>query len=370
MAEEKIQEDKAPDALGMSDEDIAEMTPEQFAEQAAPQDEEDPQEEKTPAEEEPAEEEEVPEKDVYADSGGSPDEEEDEPEEEDEDKEEPVEAAETESYETDGIDYKAQYDEFFKPFKASGREIKIQSIEDGRRLMQMGVDYQKKMRSLKPHLRVMKALEKNKLLDEDKINFFIDLEKKNPEAIAKFLKDKEIDPLSVDVDEGSANYKPANHTPSDQEVALDDVLDSIRETTSFDRTIDELGNKWDAGSKEVIMQHPTLIKLINDQVESGIYDQIMSVVDSERLLGRLTGLNDLMAYKTIGDALQEKGAFSHLTPETKPADKPIQNSKKLKERKRAAGAPKRTVPQKPRKGPNPLSLSDAEFEKAAANFNM
>lgn len=83
-----------------------------------------------------------------------------------------------------GIDYKAVYEKLLKtPFKADGREISINTPDEAIALMQKGVSYSKKMASLKPNLKIIKMLEKNGLLDEGKLSFYIDLEKKNPQAM-------------------------------------------------------------------------------------------------------------------------------------------------------------------------------------------
>jgi hypothetical protein len=232
--------------------------------------------------------------------------------------------------------------------------------------MQMGFDYANKMRSIKPHLKIIKALEANNLLDPSKISFYIDLDKKNPEAIKKFLKDKEIDPMELDTSEDH-RYQPRNYTPSDKEFELDLVLDEIRSTESFQRTLDEIGNNWDTESKKFITENPQLIKVINDQIGNGIYDQIMNVVETERLLGRLQGMNDLAAYKTVGDAIQSKGGFAHLQTETKPkAQKTVQRDRaKLRERKRAA-SPTKATPAKKKADIHVLDMPDDKFDQLMA----
>ena len=288
------------------------------------------------------------------------------PSDDDDDDDDDDSAYDDQSSQTDnsGIDYKAQYETLFTPFKASDRMITVKSIEDARRLMQMGVDYQFKMQALKPSLKIMKALEKNGLLDQDKVNFLIDLDKKNPEAIKKYFKEKEIDPLDLDISsEEGTPYQPQSYAPTDQELALDEVLDEIRTTPTFQRTLKELGDNWDSESKQVLSNRPALIKLINGHIKDGIYDKVMNIVHSERALGRLSGMNDLMAYKTVGDALHAQGAFKQPGQETKPQQK-ASHDPAVKARKRAASPTKRSTPAKavdPKF--NPLSLSDEDFEK-------
>lgn len=277
-----------------------------------------------------------------------------------ESKEEPEEAP---------MDFKQAYEEVFKPFKANGKEIQVSSIEDVRQLMQMGANYNKKMAGLKPHLKIVKMLEKNNLLDEDKLNYLIDLSNKNPDAVKKLLKDSEIDPLDVNLDEES-NYKPNSYNVSDKEVELDSVLNDIQDTESFQTTIDILGNKWDQQSKQVIVDNPQLVKIINDHVSNGIYEKISRVVENERLMGRLNGLSDIEAYKQVGDALNAQGYFNNLG-NSQTTNAPANNNRdpKLTDRKKAA-SPTKGKPSKPKNDFNPLAMSDEEFEKFAADKFM
>jgi len=101
------------------------------------------------------------------------------------------------------VDFEAEYKRLLTPFKANGREIAVKSVDDAIALMQMGANYNKKMAALKPNLKLMKMLENNGLLSEDKIGFLIDLEKKNPAAINKLVKDSGIDPMDLDAEKVS-----------------------------------------------------------------------------------------------------------------------------------------------------------------------
>jgi hypothetical protein len=245
--------------------------------------------------------------------------------------------------------------------------MKVENIEDAITLMKMGANYNKKMAGLKPNLKLLKMLENNSLLDETKLSYLIDLDKKNPEAIARLMKDSGLDPLDVDV-ETKTEYTPSTYTVDDKEVELDAVLDDIRGTAAFQDTIDIIGNKWDESSKKILVNEPAIIKIINEHVATGVYAQINNVIESERALGRLTGLSDIEAYKQIGDALQAQGAFN--TPAANevisPASKPLVDPK-LKNRKKAASATKSAPSKKKVADFNPLALSDEEFDKIAGS---
>ena len=269
------------------------------------------------------------------------------------------------------VDYEAAYKQLTAPFKANGREIQVQSVEDAVSLMQMGANYNKKMAALKPNLKLMKLLENNGLLNEEKLSFLIDLEKKNPEAIGKLIKDSGVDPLDLDASK-AGDYKPPRHTVDDRELELDAVLDEIQETPSYTRTLDVVSNQWDGASKNVIANSPQVLKVINSHVQSGVFDVIIKEVEREKMFGRLSGLSDIEAYRQVGDAIQARGGFDHLVPQgqrtqSKPAvvqPKPKMGDEgKRRDKRLAAGTSQPAVPSKSNSEFNPLSLSDDEFSK-------
>jgi len=281
------------------------------------------------------------------------------------------------------------------PFKANGKDIAVNTVDDAIQLMQMGANYSKKMAALKPNLKFMKLLENNGLLTEEKIGFLIDLQKKNPAAINKLLKDSGIDPMDLDA-EKAGEYKQSTYTVDDREIELDTVLDELAGSPAYNRTLDVVSNKWDGPSKQVIAANPQILKVINDHIERGVYDIISKKIESERVFGRLTGLSDFDAYRQVGDAIQAAGGFNHLaqaagtgtgngsgtstpaaatqgkagstTPPVIVARKPKADNGNLNDKRRAAGSTKPTsqTPGLP-EGFNPLAMSDDEFQKVANN---
>jgi hypothetical protein len=275
------------------------------------------------------------------------------------------------------IDYQAEYVKVMAPFKAAKREIRVTTPEEIRRLAQMGVDYSRKMEAMKPYQRVLKTLEKNDLLDPEKINFLIDLDKKNPEAIKKFLKDSDIDPMDLDL-EDDTDYRPNDHSVSDGDIALDDVINDLRETPHFERTVNVITKEWDTASRKILIDNPDVIRYINQHMNAGIYEQIADRAANDKLFGRTSGLSDLEAYKQAGDALQAEGAFNAPNPDvTSPAGKATQDfsqdsgsnsaqAEELRNRKRAASPTKGNASAR-KQVPNFLTMSDEDVEKFDIN---
>lgn len=269
------------------------------------------------------------------------------------------------------VDFEAEYKRLLAPFKANGTNVEVKSVDDAIELMQMGANYHKKMAALKPNMKLMKMLQNNGLLDEGKLSYLIDLDKKNPEAINKLVKESGLNPMDLDADK-AGEYKPKIHAVDDREIDLDTVLDEIQSTPTYNRTLEIVGQKWDGPSKQVIAASPQLLKVINSHVQSGIYDLISKEMESQRVFGRLNGVSDIEAYRQIGDSLNAQGKFNHLgSSQGKPSaagEVVVPKPKKveddaLKDKRRAASSTKPVASTVVPADFNPLALSDDEFNK-------
>lgn len=380
MAEDNLnQEDATPevDFLSLSDEELAKMDfPGEESGDPSAEPEPEPEESEAPAGDDAGEEESDEETDDPSPDEGDPvegaaPEEGESPAEEDAPTEEtPV--------ENPGEDK----DEFFRqitaPFKANGHEMQVRNADEAVRLMKMGANYNKKMSALKPNLKMMRMLQDNDLLDESKLGYLVDLHKRNPEAIAKLVKDAGIDPMDIDTEKDSG-YKPTTYTVDEKQMALEEVAEQLQETPTYDKLLDVVVNKWDSSSQGIIRDNPQVLHSINSQIASGVYDLIATEIARERALGRFVGLSDIDAYRQVGDAIDARGGFNHLFPEQAPA---APNGKKVaaqpqqtvtdsgrNNRRRAASPTKHSGNAAKNLGDfNPLAMSDEEFAKLDPNF--
>lgn len=326
------------------------------------------EEENEPADNAPDKEQEDPDKSDKGDDDSS---------DEDEDSDDDKEGEEEDTSDSDSTAAKAFFDRVTAPFKANGQEMQIKDPEDVVRLMQMGANYNKKMAALKPALKVVKMLERNKLMDEDRLSFLIDIEKKDPTAIAKLLKDSDLDPMDLDLEEGQ-NYKPSKkHSVDDREIELDNVIEDIKDSPTYSKTIDVVSNKWDDKSRNIVANTPELMRVIDDHMQSGVYEVISTEVEKERTLGRLNGIPAIEAYRQVGDRLYQEGAFDHLKKGNNNNEQPAQTQSKPtpakpkpkadeseRRAKRRAASPSKKAPTPSKTQDfNPLSMSDEDFEK-------
>lgn len=279
-----------------------------------------------------------------------------------------VPAAKPDGQEATPPNFEESYKQLMAPIHANGKTIELHSPDELRQLAQMGANYTKKMQAIAPHRKVLMMLENNGLLDEGKLSFLIDLEKKNPEAIKKLIKEAGINPLDIDT-EVEPTYREGNHRVTDEEAAFVSQLEDLKSTPEGTQTIQTINN-WDQASKEVLWNNPSLMATIHSQRANGIYDTIAKEIDRRRTLGQIpTEVPFLQAYKAVGDELHNAGAFNNLgtkppqgkTPvAVRPAvpKPPVANGDKA-----SAAAPSRSTPKVAKPFVNPLQMSDDEFMK-------
>lgn len=276
--------------------------------------------------------------------------------------------------ETKPVDYEAFFKQVMTPFKANGRTIELRTPEEAIRLMQMGAGYGRKIQDLQPHLKVLRMLEKNDLMDEERLSFLIDVNQKNPDAIKKIIKDSGIDPLDLNIND-NVDYAPKSHAVSDQEMAFNEALDDVKSHPSGNETLRTINQTWDQVSKQALGDNPKILSVIQEQRDSGIYDQIVAEIDRQKMLGTIPhSAPFLQAYTIAGDHLQATNGFKVKANPTQPEVTPqpqviatrtaapkaqVQNGDKAA----AAASPKTNPANKAATAVNPLEMADDDFLK-------
>lgn len=281
------------------------------------------------------------------------------------------------------------YEDFYKkvmtPFKANGKTVELKSPEEAVSLMQMGANYTRKMQELVPHRKQLTMLQNNNI-DENKLSFLIDLDKRDPEAIKKLIKESGIDLDQIDTSSEPA-YLEGNHRVTDEEVNFGSALEDLKSTPDGLTTLKTINDHWDQASKEVLWKNPGVMATIHEQREYGIYDRIAAEVDRQKTLGKIPATTPFLeAYRTVGDQLTAAGGFADLaeklsgnapsetaTPpgqvEKKPEPQPVATRAAVPKPTHKAGdaasaaSPTRATPANAQPFVNPLSMSDDEFLK-------
>ena len=142
----------------------------------------------------------------------------------------------------------AAYKELFAPFKANGKTIQVKTPQEALRLMQMGAGHVKYQNSVKPALAQAKTLE-NHNIGPDELNFLIDLHNKNPEAIKKLVRDANIDPYDIVVDDNAKaadkTYRSKNYSATEEQVTLEETLADVRSHPEGPGLLTSMRSEWD-----------------------------------------------------------------------------------------------------------------------------
>ncbi|MNK94256.1 hypothetical protein D3C87_1144530 [compost metagenome] len=288
---------------------------------------------------------------------------------------EPAPVVETPTQEEQAPDYKAMYEGLLAPIKANGKEIQLKSHAELVQLAQQGANYTRKMQDIAPHRKTLLMLENNGI-DQEQLSFLIDLSKKDPAAIQKFLKDSEINPLDIDVD-AEPSYKGGNHRVTDEEANFRAAIDDATASETGRVVLQAINGTWDQASKELLFSQPGILETMIQQQDAGFYERIAGEVDRRRVLGQIpSGMNFLQAYKAVGDQMVAAGQMQDLIEKVAP---PVQTPPVaaapvavrvapvkpavVPNAKAEAAAPTRAAPNAAKKLVNPLAMDDDEFMK-------
>lgn len=215
----------------------------------------------------------------------------------------------SESVEGPYIDYKSEYEKITAPFKASGKTIQVRDSNEVISLMQKGVDYTKKQQALKPRLKELQILENQNMLG-DNLGYAIDLFNGNTKALAKLIKERNIDISELspnmygDEENNSPDYTPTNYSISDAEMRLKDVELTLKDSPNFQRLFTTL-TELDDDSKAKFRSNPDLLLRLNEHMDSGLYDQIQNELEHRRIVGdaSVDGMNFYDAYTAVGNEI-------------------------------------------------------------------
>ena len=256
------------------------------------------------------------------------------------------------------------------PIRANGKDIQLKSPEEAVQLMQMGANYTRKLQELAPHRKLVMMLQNNGL-DETKLSFLIDLDKKNPDAIKKLIKDSGIDPLEIDTS-AELNYSSDNHTVSDREVEFNTAIADVADSATGKETLLAI-DKWDDVSKNALWESPELVRTFHQQRELGVYDLITEEMDRRITLGQIPPNTPFLeAYKIVGDDLSKivnanQGQSGTTTTKVAPVvvETRVAAPKATiqKDDKASAASPTTSTKAAKEAPKNPFAMADDEFMK-------
>ena len=162
--------------------------------------------------------------------------------------------------------------------KANGKEFEM-TLDELKQTASKGMDYLKKTTALKPYRTMIAAMEENKVSPED-INLLIDLKKGNKEAIAKLIKENEVD--VYDLPEAN-DYTPQEYRQSETALEMKEVLSTISKDAEFSRT-SEIYNAFDEQTKAFLNEDPSRIVGLHNDVKTGVFDKVLPLAEKKAMI--------------------------------------------------------------------------------------
>ena len=195
---------------------------------------------------------------------------------------------------------------FTTGIQAGGKTVRIANPDELKRIVQQGIGVTKRMQELKPKLQMIAALEAQGITSSD-INYLIDLHKRTPQAVSKLVQDSKYDVYSAP---DASTYTPSDYSISDAQYALQEVLDACQHRSGYSATLEAV-QRLDADSRAVLGQRPQeFAELVGDMETvvdgSSVFNDIMGIVETEKLKGNFAGVSKLDAYAQVADTLKEK----------------------------------------------------------------
>ena len=186
-------------------------------------------------------------------------------------------------------------------FKANGREYEFtpdEIMEQFPRIFGQAMDYTKKTQAMKPWRKTIDALESANLQHED-VNLMLDVLKGDKGALTEVLKRTGVDALDLDME--ANNYKPNDYGRDGTALDIKEIIDDISADREYDTTHKILSKEWDETSFNEMTKEPQLIRLLHNDVKSGMFDKVQPIAEKLKVFdnGRKS---DLDYYK---DAAQE-----------------------------------------------------------------
>ena len=162
--------------------------------------------------------------------------------------------------------------------KANGKEFEM-TLDELKQTASKGMDYLKKTTALKPYRTMIAAMEENKVSPED-INLLIDLKKGNKEAIAKLIKENEVD--VYDLPEAN-DYKPQEYRQSETALEMKEVLSTISKDAEFSRT-SEIYAAFDEQTKAFLNEDPSRIVGLHNDIKTGVFDKVLPLAEKKAMI--------------------------------------------------------------------------------------
>lgn len=168
--------------------------------------------------------------------------------------------------------------------RAVGRDFDF-TIDELKTLASKGIDYTTKLQKISPYRKAISAMEENGITQED-IFQLIEMKKGNRDAIGAFTKKHNI--ALSDIEQGEQNalqYQPNSYGNEYSDLQeIDRELSTSMDRVNYDKMCNFV-NKLDKVSQDFFVNQPDALRILADDINSGMFDKIKNEMDKDFYLG-------------------------------------------------------------------------------------
>lgn len=168
--------------------------------------------------------------------------------------------------------------------RAVGRDFDF-TLDELKTLASKGIDYTTKLQKIAPYRKAISAMEENGITQED-IFQLIEMKKGNKDAIGAFTKKHNI--AISDIEQGEQNaqtYQPNSYGNEYNDLQeIDKELSQSMNNVNYNKMCDFV-NKLDKVSQDFFINQPEALRILADDINSGMFDKIKNEMDKNFYLG-------------------------------------------------------------------------------------
>jgi len=158
---------------------------------------------------------------------------------------------------------------------------------------------------------MLEALKKNGLLeDQNKLALVLEAANGNPDALKKLMKENEIDPMELDLDEiDESSIDPSKHLVPEIEIKFNDLLDTSAKLGIEEPFVDNVVKKWDSDSITKLINDDASKQHLLNHIKTGSFNKVQEEIKSlelRDLSGQFRHMSDFDKYVVASNSLAEK----------------------------------------------------------------
>ena len=217
----------------------------------------------------------------------------------------------------------------------------------------------------KDDIAILQGIKEQGLSDQD-LYLLVEAKKGNKQAIAKLLKEANVDPFDLDTEaEDIDSYKPNEYKVDPKVMEVKSIIDDVKQDETAFKTFNYvLNNDFSETDRAKAFEDPSLLSFIGELTKSKVFDQIAPSYTKRKVMGE----NPISALISSYDDFNK--SIERTKQDTATKAKAESNNKATKRKKASEGVKKNTS-NKAKKSIDDMTNAefDAYYKSIVGEFN-